>query len=73
MKIDKYIICECGKRKRIHWNNLAEFKRGEISFCVGASKCKKCGVLETHCSGNEQDIMEFLSILEAQDDEPVAH
>jgi hypothetical protein len=73
MKIDKYLICECGKKKRIHWNNLAEFKRGEYSFCVGASQCSKCGILQTHYSGNAKDIMEYVSIFEAQYDEPTVH
>jgi len=66
MEIDKFLICECGKKKKIHWTNLAEFKRGEDSFCVGASQCKKCNILQSHYSGNAGDIQKFLYILENQ-------
>jgi hypothetical protein len=65
MKTDKFYICECGKKIRIHWTNLAEFKRGEDSFCAGASKCKKCNILQSHYLGNIKDINEYISILES--------
>lgn len=64
MKIEKSLICECGKKKKIHWSNLAEFKRGEDTFCAGASQCKKCHILQTHYCGNAEDIKEYISILE---------
>jgi hypothetical protein len=66
MKIEKFLICECGKKKRIHWTNLAEFRRGEDSFCAGASKCKKCNILQSHYVGNIVAIRKFISILESQ-------
>ena len=73
MNIEKYIICNCGKKKRIHWTGLSEFKRGEVTFCAGASECKKCGVLQSHYSGNPEDIMEFVSFMESQYNEPKVH
>ena len=73
MNIEKYIICNCGKKKRIHWTGLSEFKRGEVTFCAGASECKKCGVLQSHYSGNPDDIMEFVSFMESQYSEHKVH
>jgi hypothetical protein len=73
MKIDKYIICSCGKKKRIHWTGLAEFKRGEVSFCIGASGCTKCLVVQSHYVGNADDIFKFVSEFEVPFDGQSVH
>ncbi len=64
MKVDKYIICDCGKKKRIHWEGKAEFQRGELPICVGASECKSCGIVQEHYLGTEQAIKDFVDIMD---------
>lgn len=63
MKIDKYIACDCGKKKRIHWTGKAEFLRGEFPLCVGVSQCKKCGVTQEHHLGTAEAIEDFVDVM----------
>ncbi len=67
MKVDKYIICECGKKKRIHWQGKAEFLRGELPLCVGISQCKRCEVTQEHYLGSSEAIQDFVGIMDDMD------
>jgi len=59
--LDKYIDCQCGKKKKINWKDKAEFKRGIYTFCLGLSECNKCGIHQQHYAGNIDDISSFLA------------
>lgn len=61
MPLDKFIKCQCGKKKKIAWIGKAEFKRGETTFCVGLTECSKCLIKKHHYSGNSDDIQAFIN------------
>ena len=64
MTLDKFIKCECGKKKKVAWIGKTEFKRGDTTFCVGLSKCSRCSIKQQHYSGNIEDIAAFISYSE---------
>ena len=66
MELDKFIKCSCGKKKKINWIDKADYKKGNVTFCVGVSKCRKCFIQQQHYSGNIEDIQRFLNYVESQ-------
>ncbi|MBU2871371.1 hypothetical protein [Colwellia sp. E2M01] len=66
MKLDKFLKCNCGKKKKINWIDKADFRARKTTFCVGVSECPKCQMQQQHYSGNMEDIQRFLSYVESQ-------
>lgn len=66
MELDKFIKCECGKNKKINWIDKVGFNKGDTTFCVGVSECKKCSKKQQHYSGNIEDIQRFINYVESQ-------
>jgi hypothetical protein len=60
MKLDKFVNCVCGKKKKIEWFNKVKFRTGENSFCIGITKCTRCGKVLQHYSGNMKDVQRFI-------------
>jgi hypothetical protein len=63
MELDKFVNCECGKKKKIKWLNKKEYHTGEYTFCVGKTKCSRCGMQQQHYSGDMNDIQKFINEL----------
>lgn len=61
MKLDKFVLCECGKKKKIEWINKANFNNGMNTFCVGVTSCLRCKINQEHYAGNVDDIQGFVS------------
>lgn len=66
MELDKFIRCNCGKKKKINWIDKADYQSGKITFCVGVSKCQKCFIQQQHYSGNIDDIQKFTTYMKNQ-------
>lgn len=60
MELDKFVLCECGKKKKIQWVNKAEFNNGKSTFCVGLTECPRCQINQEHYAGNIDDIQAFV-------------
>ncbi|MBL4568739.1 MAG: hypothetical protein JKY69_03490 [Flavobacteriaceae bacterium] len=64
MQLDKFVKCSCGKKKKIFWIDKLDYKRGDVTFCVGISECQRCFIQQEHYSGNVEDIQRFLGYVE---------
>lgn len=65
-KLPKKYTCECGRVKKIKWENAKEFKSGLCKFAIGHSKCNnpKCNVIQVHYSGDPYAIQDFINSVE---------
>jgi hypothetical protein len=61
MELDKFVFCECGKKKKIQWINKTEFNSGKSTFCVGVTECSSCQINQEHYAGNIDDIQNFVT------------
>jgi hypothetical protein len=60
-ELDKFVECVCGKKKKIEWFSKEKYRTGEYSFCVGLTKCTRCGIVQQHYSGDMDDIQKFIN------------
>lgn len=61
MLLDKFVKCNCGKKKKITWVSKDKYARGEVTFCAGITKCSRCGIVQQHYAGNIEDIQKFIN------------
>lgn len=63
-KLAKKCICLCGNEKNITWIEPKFFRKGIDSFCVGHSDCDKCGLTQSHYTGDMENYLAFKEAME---------
>ncbi len=63
-KLAKNYTCPCGNEKVIEWINPLRFCMGYSSHCVGSSECSKCGLVQSHYSGDMEGAIDFQQTME---------
>ncbi len=62
-RLAKNKICPCGHEKIITWIEPLRFQMGYEASCYGYSNCDKCGLLQTHYSGDLSGAIEFEDLM----------
>jgi hypothetical protein len=61
-------ICPCGHEKTIKWIQPLRFCMGFELSCTGYSECKKCGLVQSHYSGDMQGYVGFNQAIKDMED-----
>lgn len=61
-------ICPCGHEKTIEWIEPLRFCMGYELSCVGSSECEKCGLVQSHYSGDMAGYVEFNQAMKDMED-----